>query len=75
MEILISNDWQLNQLTGSDIVRSILKLSSNDYDFSKITNLVDSKAMEYLFKEKASSLGTASQSSVFLCFLKEVCEE
>ena len=41
LEILISIDWQLGRMTGPAIVRSILNLSSCDYDFSLLADLVE----------------------------------
>jgi hypothetical protein len=33
---MIMNDWSLDLSNGSDVMNMILKLSNEDYDFSKI---------------------------------------
>jgi hypothetical protein len=58
-------------------------MCNDDYDFSKLTKIVDSKAMEYLFGAKVTIMSSSrssifdnsNQSSVFICSLKIVCEE
>ena len=39
-EILIMNDWNLELSNGSDILDMVLKLSNEEYDFSRISKKV-----------------------------------
>ena len=59
--------------TGSSILKMILRLSNDTYDFSTILQVVNSYAIEAIF-QRFDSEKDARQSSIFLGLLKLTCD-
>jgi hypothetical protein len=45
-DVMIMNDWSLDLSNGSDIINMILKLSNEDYDFSRLMAKVNQEAIK-----------------------------
>lgn len=50
-EILIANDWNLDQPCGSELITSILKLANSEYDYTCLLGLVTDMSLKDIFED------------------------
>ena len=72
-EILITQDWNMSDLAGYDIITLMLKFSNEFDNFDSLKTMISEYGLILLRETKISNL--VKDSTLFLGAIKDVCNQ